>query len=121
MTRTVFRPQLIEFLIARQGAIVTLEELQARMPAGAKASSIRSAMRALIEQGHFEITTLSNGHSWRIDNVTGPEGYGAKPKQTEKAPIAASPILQFEMLGEMADGSVLVRSPAGRLYKLREL
>jgi hypothetical protein len=132
MARVTFRPQLIDYLLSCKGGVVTMNELMSAMPDGAKESSVRSAMRRMIEEGHFQIRTLAAGHSWAID------GLPASQPKSHPAPNvadwgvakarAAKPVPQgvavgpFVRLGEMADGSALVRDENdGMLYTLKRL
>jgi hypothetical protein len=114
--RVVFRPDLIDFLLAHEGMVVKLDGIMRAMPDGAQESSVRHAMREIIEQGHFQITTLASGHSWRINGVQVTPSRATKGKPSVKA------VGPLEIIGEMKDGSELARdNSTGKMYTLRAL
>lgn len=122
MARTIFRPALIEFLVAHEGMVVQIDAMMRALPEGANPSSVRSAMRQMVDEGTFQITTLAAGNSWRVESVTsaGHAVLGVKSK-AERGP-AVEKIGPLTVLGKMEDGSTLVRSePGGQLYTLKAL
>lgn len=132
MARTVFRPQLIEFLVAHEGMVVQIDNMMRALPEGASEGSVRSAMRKIIEDGTFQITTLAAGNSWRIESVTSAPIVKANPTSgngdfdNREYGKARGPVNQivgpFALLGKMADGAELVRhEPTGQLYTLKAL
>src|SRR5215207_3413502 len=115
MARTVFRPKLIEFLVAHEGMVVYLDGMVRALPEGVSEASIRTAMRQIIEGGAFQITTLAAGHSWRVDAVSSTgsapslQDWGRAKVKREKAPADKVELLgPFVRLGVMEDGSTLV-------------
>lgn len=111
--RMSIEPRLVEHMVANRGRIVQLKELVWLFPGGANEASVRSAMRRLAER--MDITIISAGNSWRL------EGEEA-PSTDEKAnPDAGKSLGLFEQVGEMQDGSLVVRDEANRLYALKAL
>lgn len=128
MARIVFRPALIDFLVAHEGMVVSIDAIMRALPEGANQSSVRSAMRQLTEDGTFSIKTLAAGHSWRVD------GTNNKPTRKStgngdfdnrgysKATETRTMVGPLEILGKMEGGAELVRdNPSGRLYTLKAL
>lgn len=112
-TRVVIEPRVVEFMLANRGRIVTIQELLNALPNGALDASVRNVMRRLMER--MDITVISAGNSWRLEADT-------KPDLTEKAnPAAGKSLGLFEQVGEMQDGSLVVRDEDNRLYALKAL
>lgn len=111
--RIVVEPRVVEFMLANRGRIVTVQELMNALPAGAHQASVRNVMRRLMER--MDITVISAGNSWRLEADT-------KPDLSEKAdPAAGKSLGLFEQVGEMQDGSLVVRDEDNRLYALKAL
>lgn len=111
--RMSVEPKVVEHLLASRGRIVTLAELVKALPRGANESSVRAAMRRLSER--MDITVISKGNSWRLEAESSPD-------LTEKAnPDAGKSLGSFEQVGEMQDGSLVVRDEQNRLYALKAL
>lgn len=115
MARMVVRPKIIETLLAYEGQIITLSDLMEALPNGANSASVRSVMRQLAESGDMDITVIAAGNSWRLNSLQ-------KPDLSEKAnPSAGKSLGLFEQVGEMQDGSLVVRDEDNRLYALKAL
>jgi hypothetical protein len=115
MARISVRPGVIETLLAYEGQVITLADLLENLPRGAQAASVRSAMRHLIEGGEMDITVIAAGNTWRLNSLV-------KPDLSEKAnPSAGKSLGLFEQVGEMQDGSLVVRDESNRLYALKAL
>ena len=111
--RIVVEPRVVEFMLANRGRIVTIQELMNTLPPGAQAASVRNVVRRLMER--MDITVISAGNSWRLEADT-------KPDTSEKAnPDAGKSLGLFEQVGEMQDGSLVVRDEQNRLYALKAL
>jgi hypothetical protein len=126
MARVVFRPQLIEYLLANKGQVITMGELMKALPEGAQEASVRSCMRKMIEEGHFQIRTIAAGHAWSIDGLPAARqevpGRHAAIDARARTVAHGAAIGPFVRLGEMADGSALVRDENdGALYTLKRL
>lgn len=120
MARVMVRPSVIEFLTAHEGMVVNMSDLMRAMPEGAQESSVRNVIRKLIDEGTFQITVLSAGHSWRVDGIT-PAGKAVYGQSKATAPVKLM-VGPLEILGNMEDGSQLARDNAsGKLYTLRAL
>lgn len=112
-TRIVVEPRVVEFMLANRGRIVTISELMSALPPGAHDASVRNVMRRLMER--MDISVISAGNSWRLEADT-------KPDISEKAnPDAGKSLGLFEQVGEMQDGSLVVRDEENRLYALKAL
>jgi len=112
-TKMSVEPRIVEILLASRGRVVTLQELINALPKGANEGSVRSVMRRLPDR--MAITVISRGNSWRLDDE-------ASPELTEKAnPDAGKSLGLFEQVGEMQDGSLVVRDEENRLYALKAL
>ena len=109
--RTIVEPSVIEILLGHQGVPITLDEIMDGLPAGAQEASVRSVMRRLVEGDKMDITVLSRGNSWRLESNNKPE-----PK-----PDTSKSLGLFEQVGEMQDGSLVVRDERNRLYSLKAL
>src|SRR3546814_154111 len=109
--RMIVEPTVVEILRGNLGVVVTLEDLMGRLPRGANPASVRGVMRRLVEGDKMDVTVISRGNSWRLESL-------AKP---ESKPDAGKSLGLFEQVGEMQDGSLVVRDEANRLYALKAL
>lgn len=106
-------PKVVEHLLANRGRIVTLSDIMRALPPGAHEGTVRSVMRRLPER--MDLTVISRGNSWRLEAETSPD-------VSEKAnPNAGKSLGLFEQVGEMQDGSLVVRDEENRLYALKAL
>lgn len=113
--RMIVEPTVVEVLRGSMGVVVTLDDLMARLPKGANPASVRGVMRRLVEGDKMDVTVISRGNSWRLESLS-------RPDLSEKAnPDAGKSLGLFEQVGEMQDGSLVVRDEANRLYALRAL
>lgn len=112
-TRVVVEPRVVEFMLANRGRIVTIADVMSALPGDAHQASVRNVMRRLMER--MDITVISAGNSWRLEADT-------KPDISERSnPDAGKSLGLFEQVGEMQDGSLVVRDEENRLYALKAL
>lgn len=113
--RMSVEPKVVAFLRMNAGIVVTLDDLMGYLPSGANPASVRGAMRRLVEGEELDISVVSRGNSWRLESL-------GKPDTDEKAnPNAGKSLGLFEQVGEMQDGSLVVRDEDNRLYALKAL
>lgn len=113
--RMIVEPTVVEVLRGSMGVVVTLDDLMARLPKGANPASVRGVMRRLVEGDKMDVTVISRGNSWRLESLS-------RPDLSEKAnPDSGKSLGLFEQVGEMQDGSLVVRDETNRLYALRAL
>lgn len=110
MARIPTRPTVVEVLSNNVGKVVTLRDIMLRLPAEAQESSVRNAVRKLMELG-MNITVLSAGNSWRLESLD-TSGF------TQRANPDAGKALVFEFVGVQEDGTRVVRDADGKLYDL---
>lgn len=119
MARVTFRPDLVKFLLAHEGMAVTIDGIMRAMPNDVKESSVRGAMRKITDEGHFKITVLAAGHSWRVDGVNPASAADRVAAFENELKTMVGPL---EILGKMENGSQLARCNAsGKVYALRAL
>jgi hypothetical protein len=120
--RVIVEPSIVEILCSSVGTVVTIDDLMVRLPAGANPASVRKVMQRLIEDGRMDMTVISRGNSWRVDSLTSMSIPEPEPYMSEKAnPDAGKSLGLFEQVGEMQDGSLVVRDEHNRLYALKAL
>lgn len=113
--RMIVEPLVVEILRGNLGVVVTLDDIMSRLPRGANPASVRGVMRRLVEGPVMDVSVISRGNSWRLESLS-------KPEMSEKAnPDAGKSLGLFEQVGEMQDGSLVVRDEANRLYALKAL
>ena len=141
MARIVFRTELIAYLMANKGEIVFLDNIMEALPSEAQRSSVRSVMRKFVDEGPFKITVLAAGNCWRVGSedrapTVAERGIAqnrsaqsmreldqaAVNRSNGKADPGVDRIGPFAVIGEMADGSQLVRLEAtNQMYTLKAL
>lgn len=117
-SRRVVRPLVLNALLNHVGLPVTLEQLTSHMPVGTSPETVQSCVRNIMKDGELEITVLARGKTWRLESPLRPIYCEAVPV-SEPEPTTSLGL--FEQVGEMADGNLVVRDEANRLYVLRPL
>lgn len=116
-SRRVIRPLVVEFLLERVGQPLNLVQITRGMPAGTSPESVQTCLRNIMRDGELEITVLARGKSWRLESLERPIHCEAPAPEPEPA----TSLGLFEQVGEMADGNLVVRDEANRLYVLQPL
>ena len=111
---------LIEYLVAHAGQIVTIEGIMQAMPARALDSSVRAAIRRLITSKKMDLDVITMGNAWRVPGVNDAAPVAPVVEQ-EPSPATPKRLGRFEQIGVTRDGSLVVRGPDNRLYRLTAL
>lgn len=114
--------KVINYIKGRPNELVTVVEISKDL--GLEPEQVRYAMRRVIEKtvlGRY-VTVATRGNSWNVGAVPG--GRGKKQEQAEPQPPAqaeARETITLEMVGRLADGTNVLRSDNGNLWKLVSL
>lgn len=112
-----------KFIKAHAGQVVSVEEISAAC--GLNTEQSRYAMRRLIEKTTLgkRIKVISRGHAWEIGAVPGAKGMQRDVDQKSAVLLhhtvaSDEDKLVLEEVGKLKDGSYVVRSSNGTLWKL---